>query len=226
MQSASSAQGPWTDLNTGLTGIMRYDETTDQYVLGTTNYPQQSAVWFRSRVLMNGFPDDLAVSNVVGPFDLSSSKARAGRTVFRLNANQERADFDFRVTEMAAGSDIALRVQMSRTPSVEGSWTDLTDNGGNNISAMTQDGDALHYKLLGQRLADGEGIYFRAIARSVSNGVLVDAPFELSRAQEPAWFILPPSVTINSSGERHRRKAPLLSRPMPAASRLFPSMRR
>ena len=61
VQSATEPQGPWTDLDTGLPdrgGTCRYDESSDQYVLGTTNYPQQSAVYFRSRVVTDGFADE------------------------------------------------------------------------------------------------------------------------------------------------------------------------
>ena len=197
VQTATNSQGPWSDLDTGLAGSMAPDLASGMYVLGTTNYPAQNNVYFRSRVVTKGFSPSEIVSNVVGPFDLASGKARAGKTVFQLKSNGLRANFDFRVTEKEAASGVGIRVQTTLTPSVEGSWTDLTDSGGNNISAMTQDGDASHYALLGKKLPEGRGIYFRAIARSVSAGALVDAPSNFI-GPKTIETIVPPHATITS----------------------------
>jgi hypothetical protein len=197
VQSATTPQGPWTDLDNGYLGYMARDLNSGRYVLGTTNYPAQNGVYFRSRAVTQGFNPSEVVSNVVGPFDLASGKPRAGKTVFQLLSNGLRENFDFRANEKDAAAGIAVRVQTTQTPSVESSWTDLTDIGGNNISAMNPDGEASHYALLAKKLPEGRGIYFRAIARSVSAGALVDAPSNFI-GPKIIETVIPPHATITS----------------------------
>ena len=195
VQTATDSQGPWTNLDSGLGGYMTYDFSTDAYVLNSTNYPQQNGIFFRARVKADGFPD--VFSNSVGSFNLASAKARAGRTVFRIRRNGVRADFDFRVTEVSPVAGIALRVQTSKTPSVEGSWTDLKDSAGSNVSAMKPDGDSIHFALLTQSLPEGGGNYFRAIAAGPANSGIIDSISNVIGSYT-IQSIKPPTVTVTS----------------------------
>lgn len=204
IESAGSPQGPWTGLDTGLGGAMSYDYASARYILASTNYPQESGVFFRVHVRTKGFPNADLFSNIVGPFDLGSAKPRAGKTVFRIKRNGLRADFDFRVTELNGAPGVRLRVQTSKAPSVEGSWTDVP--GG---ATMSQDGDGIHYALLRKTIEEGSGIYFRAIASgpvenpnsvvdSVSN---IIGSYTVEAAKPPTVQITSPAIGGGGAGQ-------------------------
>jgi hypothetical protein len=152
----SSDPGSWTDLPTGLAGYMTPDTIGGHYVLNTTNYPQQNGVSFRVRVTVPGKKPDV-VSSPVEHFDLASGQSRAGQTVFRIVPNGERADFDFRATQISPANGVALRVQSSKTPGDEASWTDLPS--GNAMQAF----DSTHFSLPTNNGPKGDGFYFRAV---------------------------------------------------------------
>jgi hypothetical protein len=182
----------WVNLQTGTGGNMIVDLARDQYVLNTTGYPQKNGVYFRVRVTAPSRAD--VFSNVVGPFNLASSKQRAGQTLFRIARNGLRADFDFRATQVAPASGVALRVQSTTTPADEASWTDLSSSQGN-ISGMKAD-DATHFSLLTNSAGIGDGIYFRAVAAATG---LVDSlsniigPYSLINASPPVVSIQSPT---------------------------------
>jgi hypothetical protein len=201
VQSASTPQGPWTNLNTGVGGYMT-EFGTDTYLLNSTNYPPQNGVYFRSRIKADGFPD--SISNVVGPFNLASSKPRLGQTLFRVIRNGLRADLDFVATQIDRTEGVALRVQSSFTPGDEASWTDLTDSGGNNISGMTKGATpppgalslGTGYSLATNKVKPAAGVYFRAVAAasgsvdSVSN---VIGPYRMDSDTPPTVKIVSPA---------------------------------
>lgn len=190
---ASIDGSTWNDLATGLAGFMTFDASQDRYVLNTTNYPQASAVRFRVRVVVPSRSD--VFSNEVGSFNLASSKARAGQTVFRLDHNGLRADYDFRAAQVSPAPGVALRVQSSYSPGVEGSWTDITNSSGSNVSAMKTE-TATRFSLATNSVKADDGVYFRAVAAatgyvdSLSNIV---GPCALTSATPPSVTIVTPS---------------------------------
>src|SRR5437660_1027837 len=84
------------------------------FLLATKAYPAQNGVSFRAIASAGGFPD--SISNVVGPFNLASPKARIGSTRLDFIGNGSIADLYFRATESAIVSGMSVRVQASITP--------------------------------------------------------------------------------------------------------------
>ena len=192
--------GTWHPLSTALDGHMTYDTSKQQYVLNSTNYPLASSVSFRARVTAAGY-EAAILSNVVGPFNLASSKPRAGQTVFRLIRNGLRADLDFRVAQIASPPSVGVRVQSSLTPSDEGSWTDLTDA---RSGHMVQDTDPTVFSLLVNKYPPGEGIYFRAVASlsgSVDSLSNVIGPYILAANMPPDVKISSPAPSGSNTGQ-------------------------
>lgn len=192
VQATTNPQGAWADLDNGTTGNMWYDPTAAAYVLGSTSYPTQNSVYFRAKVKAQGFAD--VVSNVVGPFDLSTNKSRAGRTLFSIKPDGLRGDFDFRAAQLSAAAGVTLRVQSTTAPESEASWTNLKNTAGTALPGMNQD-DSTNYSLVTNNLAEGKGIYFRAIAAGGSG--VVDSVSNLIGPYS-VKFTVPPQVTIIS----------------------------
>ncbi|MDQ6912757.1 MAG: hypothetical protein M3128_07760, partial [Verrucomicrobiota bacterium] len=163
---------------------MVYDVASQSYVLGTTSYPRQSAVYFRARLAVPGRP--FAISNVVGPFDLSSNLQHLGTSALYVTHNGPVANIRFGVTESVAQPGLAVAIQATKTPTSENSWTNIS--GG----ALTQDSNASTEFYLGlDDYPAGEGVYFRAVA-TLSGYVM-----SVSGASGPYTFINDPAATVS-----------------------------
>jgi hypothetical protein len=183
----------WTPLPSAAKGLMTYDVTTEQYFLSSNEYPHTQAdpVYFRSIASAQARPD--IVSNVVGPFNLTSNTARLGTTQLLFTGNGPLADLYFKALESATPKGIAVRVQSTTSPTVEQSWTDLPNGG-----TMTRTKDPAQFVLVPDKLPEAQGVYFRAIATasgyldSRSNMV---GPFDLTVVTPPSVTLTPPSGT-------------------------------
>jgi hypothetical protein len=208
--TTANVESSWSDLNDGNNGRLTYNDASQMFVLSSRAYPAQSGVSFRAIASAGGYPD--SISNVVGPFDLTSSKATLGSTRLDFTGNGNISDLYFRATESATPSGISVRVQTSTTPYDELSWTDL-QNGNSGI--MTQSKDPKQFLLLVNNYPTTQGIYFRAIANasgyvdSISN---VMGPYNVAAD-------IPPSVTVYTqpglpgSGDGHDAAHPIILTP-------------
>ena len=187
----------WTDLPNASAGRMVFDVTTSQFVLSSNDYPCQQAdpVYFRAIASAGGYAD--SISNVVGPFNLTSNKPRIGSTALHFTGNGPIADMYFRTIESATPTGIAVRVQATTTPADEATWSDL-NNG--HAGAMTQSIDPSQFLLLVNNYPTTAGIYFRSIASapgfvdSISNLV---GPYDLTQSVPPVVSITPPASLPN-----------------------------
>jgi hypothetical protein len=187
----------WTYLTNASAGRMVYDVATGQFVLNSNDYPTQQAdpVYFRAVASAAGYSD--SISNVVGPFNLTSNKPRIGSTALHFTGNGPIADFYFRVVESATPSGIAVRVQATTTPVDEATWSDLNNS---HSGVMTQSIDPSQFLLLMNNYPATTGIYFRAVASasgfvdSISNVV---GPYDLTQSVPPVVSITPPAGLPN-----------------------------
>jgi len=188
----------WTNLTNASAGRMVYDVTTRQFVLNSNDYPTQQAdpVYFRAIASAGNYGD--SISNIVGPFNLTSNKPRIGSTALHFNGNGPIADMYFRTIESATPAGIAVRVQATTRPADEATWSDL-NNG--HAGAMTQSIDPSQFLLLVNNYPATTGIYFRALASasgfvdSISNVV---GPYDLTQSVPPVVSITPPAGLPNS----------------------------
>jgi hypothetical protein len=179
----------WTNLANATNGRMSYDATTKQYFLSSNDYPHTQAdpVYFRTVASAPGYPN--SISNVVGPFNLTSNTARLGTTTLLFTGNGLIADLYFLAIESAIPNGLSVRVQASTTPSVEGSWADLSNA---NSGHMTQSTDPAELILLVNNYPTTKGIYFRAVGGapgfldSISN---IFGPLDVTQ-------VVPPTVTV------------------------------
>ena len=187
----------WTNLPTARGGRMSFGQDTNRFILNTTDYPTQQSdpVYFRAISTAQG--QDPSVSNVVGPFNLTSNTQHLAT---RLNfiGGGSASDLYFWTNESAMPDGIAARIQASFTPSIESSWIDIKDEAGNNISGMTRSTGKENpncFLLLIDKYPTSSGVYFRAIANapgyvdSLSN---VMGPFDIVRDTPPVVEIFPP----------------------------------
>ncbi len=194
VQWASTVHPIWTDLDTGFAGAMVYNVHDGKYVLGTENYPIDSNVYFRAVASSPGKDD--SASNEVGGFTIGSAKTHLPPTLFQIEGMQEQFlvfiaayPLNFFAINPSQASGLAVRLQSSTTPEVEGSWTDV--NGGN----LTSLGSGAFNVRTGNYPA-GSGIYFRTVAsannnvNSISNFV---GPFQLTANTLPQVTITSPS---------------------------------
>lgn len=206
-----NVESSWTDLPNSTSGRMTLDASTNQFLLCSNEYPHEQAdpVYFRAIASASGYSD--SISNVVGPFNLTSSTSRFSSRL-DFTGNGPIADLYFRATESATPSGVSVRVQASTTPGNEGSWSDL-QNG--NAGYMTQSKDPKQFLLLVDNYPTTKGIYFRAIAAasgyvdSISN---VMGPYDVTAD-------VPPSVTVytqpglSGSGDGHDADHPIILTP-------------
>jgi hypothetical protein len=193
-----SVESSWTDLANASAGRMVFDVTTHQFVLSSNDYPYQQAdpVYFRAVTSAGGYSD--SISNVVGPFNLTSNKPRMGSTALHFTGNGPIADFYFKAVESAVPSGIAIRVQATTTPADEATWRDLSNG---HAGAMTQSIDPTQFLLLVNNYPTTAGIYFRAVASapgfvdSISNLV---GPYDVTQTIPPVVSITPPTGLPNS----------------------------
>lgn len=176
----------WKPLDTALDGKTTYDRSTDRYVLNTTNYPRGAKVYFRARAKADGFTPQL--SNVVGPFDLASTKPRLAATSLSMTGNGSVADLYFSASEPQVVSGTAMRIQTSTTPSIEGSWTDLANGNAGAMGRSTNKKYPNVFLLAVNNFPTRAGVYFRAVAAadgyvdSISN---MTGPFDITATTAP-----------------------------------------
>jgi hypothetical protein len=179
-------ESSWQDLDNGDSGRMTYDPSQLQFFLSSLNYPAVNGVSFRAISSASGYSD--SVSNVVGPFNLASTKPRLAAPNLALTGNGLFCDLFFRTYSGTTVSGMTERVQQSTTPYDENSWIDLTSSQG---GAMLQSNDPQRFYLCVNQITAGTNIYFRVIA---SHSGYADG---ISKPNGP-WSIIsdtPPTVT-------------------------------
>ncbi|HEX4629677.1 MAG TPA: putative Ig domain-containing protein [Chthoniobacterales bacterium] len=204
-----SVASSWTDLTNATKGRMTFDIITGQFALSSNDYPFQQAdpVYFRAVNSTQGHPD--SISNVVGPFNLTSNKARLGTTRLLFTGNGSIADLYFLALESASPNGLSVRVQATTIPSVEGSWSDLTIG---NSGHMGQSTDPSKFILLVNNYPATQGIYFRAVGSasglvdSISNIV---GPLDVTADIPPVVSIVP-STSLPNSGSGASPDSPIL----------------
>ena len=207
-------EGSWRNLPNGTNGdrngYMTFDIVANRYALSSTNYPLQNGIYFRAHLKAPGQNDKS--SNVVGPFNLATGKPHLGPTVLYLATNGAGAEMRFRVKETAPPSGVALRIQTTTTPTVEGSWTDLNDG---NSGHMLPYSDPTQFYLDSNKYPVGEAVYFRAVASaqgyidSLSNGIGIR---KVVNGTPPSVDVLPPRFDqiLPGSGSGTAPNDPLL----------------
>jgi hypothetical protein len=203
-----SVEGSWTYLPNATHGQMTLDSSTNQFLVSSNDYPHQQAdpVYFRAVASAPSYAD--SISNVVGPFNLTSSKPRFSSRL-DFTAGGPIADLYFRSTESAVPSGLEVRVQSSTTPGQEASWTDL-NNG--NFGRMTQSSAAKQFLLLMNNFPTTKGVFFRAIARgngfvdSISN---LMGPYDITATVPPVVGVTT-SSPLAGSGDGHDSDHPIL----------------
>ena len=193
-------ESSWSDLPDGSRGYMALDTTKSQFVLNSTNYPLQNGVYFRALSSAPGYSD--SISNIVGPFDLSSAGAHIPPVVLLVKRNGSLADLAFTAGEISAPSGVALRVQSSTTPAAESSWTDLADGNSGRMTRSTNSNYPNVFLLLANKLPAGSGIYFRAVASlsgSLDSRSNITGPYTLT-ADTPPVVTLHPPAGVGGSG--------------------------
>jgi uncharacterized repeat protein (TIGR03803 family) len=207
-------QSSWTNLPTAKDGKMSFDQSTNRFILNTTDYQytHTDPVYFRAVSFAQA--QTPSISNVVGPFNLTSNTQRL---TTRLNfvGGGNISDLYFWTNESAMPSGIAARVQASFTPSVESSWIDLKDEAGNNISGMTRSTGKENpncFLLLINQYPTSQGIYFRVIANapgyvdSLSN---IMGPYDITADTPPVVAVFPPQGS-QGSGDGHDANHPVI----------------
>jgi hypothetical protein len=183
----------WTDLPDGQAGRMTYDPSIAQFISATTNYPAVNGISFRAIASAQGYTD--SISNVVGPFNLFSSKQRLSAPEIAVTGNGPFADLYFRSYVAAPKSGLTLRVQSSTTPVDQSSWTDLSDGVHGHMKPTT---DPKRFYLMDNKLPAATGVYFRVLG-SASGYVdalsILSGPFTLTSDTPPAVTITPPHAT-------------------------------
>ena len=202
-----NVESSWTDLPNSTNGRMTLDPILSQFLLSSNEYPhaQAAPVYFRAIGSAGGYPD--SISNVVGPFDLTSNKPRLS-TRLDFTGNGSIADLYFRATESATVAGMPVRVQASTMPGEESSWSDLSNG---NSGHMTQSTDPKQFLLLVNKYPTTRNVFFRAIASasgyvdSISN---VMGPYDITAD-------IPPIVTVytqpglSGSGDGHDADHPI-----------------
>jgi uncharacterized repeat protein (TIGR03803 family) len=203
-----TTESSWTDLPNGTGGSMVYDVSSLQFVLTSSSYPLSGGVSFRAISSAPAYPD--SISNVVGPFNLTSTKAQIGSTSLNFTGNGTIADLYFRATESATVAGMSVRVQASTTPGDEASWSDLSNG------TMTQSTDPKNPKqflLLVNNYPTTQGVCFRAIASasgyadSISN---IMGPFDITGAVVPPVVTVTTANPLSGSGDGHDSGHPII----------------
>ena len=191
-------EASWTDLNNGSFGRMIFDVTNNTYVLNTTTYPRVANVHFRA--ISSAPAHSSSTSNVVGPFDLTSSTQHLGRTILSTTRNGIGAKINFRAFDETHPSGISMRIQSSTSPGSEASWTDLPDGNGGKMAPYRNPGD---FFLDSKNYPANGAVYFRAVASapgyvdSPSRGV---GPFNLTNSPAPVVTVTAPARPGDSLG--------------------------
>jgi uncharacterized repeat protein (TIGR03803 family) len=180
----------WTNLPNGNGGFMSYDASTQQFVLSSTNYPLQNGVYFRAKSVATSYPD--SISNVVGPFNLSTNQSHLGPTTLYMSRNGPVANIRFGVTETTIPSGITVRIETTDKPASEASWVDAPIGSSGHLIQDLQPppGNPNEFYLGSDDYPSGEGVYFRAVASASGS---IDS---ISSVFGPFAFILDPAPTI------------------------------
>jgi hypothetical protein len=188
----------WRRIDEGTKGFMTYDFSSQSYVLNATSYPHLNGLYFRSHVAA---PSYNAVSNVVGPFNLSATSKYLDAPLMFISQNGLVANLRFGVTENTIPSGVAVTMQTSKSPSAEASWQSAPIG---NSGLMNQDtspvppGDPKQFYLGADEYPEGRGSYFRAVASApgfVGGISTVSGPIEFIR--DPAAAI---GLTLSVAG--------------------------
>lgn len=203
-----NVESSWTDLPNSTNGRMTLDAANHQFLLGSNEYPHQQAdpVYFRAVASASSYSD--SISNVVGPFNLTSTNPRLSSRL-DFTGNGSIADLYFRATESASPAGISVRVQTSTTPGQESSWSDL-NNG--NAGHMTQSTNPNQFLLLVNNYPTTMGVYFRVIAGgqgfidSMSN---IMGPYDITATVPPVVSVTTANA-LPGSGDGHDSEHPII----------------
>ena len=191
-------ESSWTDLNNGSAGRMIFDVTNSTYVLNTTTYRRVANVHFRA--ISSAPAHASSVSNVVGPFDLTSTAQHLGRTALSTTRNGIGAKINFRAFDETHPTGISMRIQSSTSPGDESNWADLTDSNGGKMAPY---GDPGNFYLDSKNYPANGAVYFRAVASapgyvdSPSRGV---GPFNLTNSPSPVVTLTSPATPGDAFG--------------------------
>ena len=169
-----NTESSWTDLANSRGGRMTF-VASNQFVLNSTDYPLQNGVYFRAISSAPTYTD--SISNVVGPFNLVSSKPHLPPTRLYVECNNSAADLYFRASVASLQSGVSLRVQASTVPGSESSWSDLNNGNAGHMQQSTNSLYPNQFLLLVNNYPVGQGRYVRAVASlsgfvdSISNAV-------------------------------------------------------
>lgn len=208
-----NVESSWTPLPTATNGTMNYDPATNRFVLNTTNYQHEHSdpVYFRAVTSAQGYTPN-SVSNVVGPFNLTSNKSRF-TTALLFAANGPLSDFYFRAILSSVPSGTTVRVQSSTEPGNESAWNDLAASGSGGMNRSTNGNFPNDFLLLVDKLPTTKGIYFRAIASAPSGYVdsisNVVGPFDVTADNPPQVGLIPPQG-LDGSGNGSDVDHPIL----------------
>ena len=200
-------EGSWVNLPDFNDGTMTLESTSNpkKFILNSANYPLQNKVYFRVRGEAPAY--DPSTSNVVGPFNLATTRKHVGGSAFTMQGTSvsfqvaPAAIIHFAASENFAPAGTTVRVQTSTTPENLASWTDLPDG---HDGAMQTGTEPTAFTLDSRQYPAGSGIYFRAIATagtsnipSVSN---IIGPFTLVLDTPPVVTVTPPAKIPGTSG--------------------------
>ena len=198
------ASGSWQDLPNGTAGrmIKDYSIAAKPYVLNSTNYPLQNGLYFRAIASAAGYAD--SISDADGPFNLASTTPVAGPVELSVRNGNVPAnaplEFSATVSNDASGSGMRVRLQSSRTPGDEGSWSDFVDSNAGTL-AQTAPGQ---YAQSTANYPTGRTLYFRAVASRSNHGDSLSnvvGPYDLKRVPPPTVAITPPTSGAGGSGQ-------------------------
>lgn len=209
----------WSDLENRRQGHMLRDVAGHQFVLNSTDYPLQQGAYFRAISSAQSYPD--TISNFVGPFSLGNAPHLKPTTFLGIGNSHIGSDLLFLAHEGVVGSfgDFGvMRVQSSRTPADEQSWTDL--NPPEMHAVFNFELFEVDFILLVNNPPVGQGLYFRAVGGgsgyvdSISNAC---GPFSIVSDIPPVVTTNPPTAASNSkttadaaNGDGHDPENPII----------------
>jgi hypothetical protein len=148
---------------------------------------------------------DDSTSNEVGGFTIDSFKTHLPPTLFQIEGMREQFlifiaayPLNFFAMNTSQASGLAIRLQSTTTPEIEGNWTDVN---GANLASL---GSGAFNVRTGNYPA-GNGIYFRTVASANSNADSISnyvGPFQLTANTLPQVTITVPSGTGAHSSRR------------------------
>lgn len=175
----------WFALENGNKGKLARDPNTGNFIVKSSHFPRIPNVYFRAKVSAPGYPENY--SNTVGPFDLRQKPETLEPTVFRMYGEDQPSSvlpgqkLRFTASQSSQATGLYLRVQHTKSPLVESSWTDLSSG---TLTLGTN-----YYALETTNYPSGSEIYFRVISAapgkidSISNYI---GPWKLTPNDLPA----------------------------------------